>query len=242
MDIQDYFELIEELPHPVQVYDAQGTSVYVNKALLENYHISDKNLIIGIYNVFKDPMVVKFGLINGIKKAFDGERVAFKDIKFPIEDINNKYHVADNDLVGVYHDISAYPLYDRSPSRAIKYVVCVLIERKVYTGKVEICQIKDFIEHNYLQAFNMQAIVDYVGLSKTHLTRLFKKHTGLTVFEYYNKVRIDSIKDALHYKDKSIAQIFNDHGLDYNGHYAKVFKVQTGFTPSEYRKNWLHTY
>lgn len=49
---------IELFPYPIQVYDPDGTSVLVNEALLAEYHAFSPDLIVGKYNVLKDPSVI----------------------------------------------------------------------------------------------------------------------------------------------------------------------------------------
>jgi transcriptional regulator GlxA family with amidase domain len=44
------------------------------------------------------------------------------------------------------------------------------------------------------------------------------------------------VKEKLIDTNLSIFQAFNECGMEYNGHYAKVFKELTGYSPSEYRK------
>ncbi|MGI6685178.1 MAG: hypothetical protein ACOX47_06835 [Bacillota bacterium] len=54
-------KVIECFPYPIQVYAPDGTSVLVNKAVLNEYHVSSPDMIVGKYNVFKDPSVIATG-------------------------------------------------------------------------------------------------------------------------------------------------------------------------------------
>jgi len=45
------------VPHRIQVFAPDGTSVLVNKAILAEYHFSSMDEVVGKYNVFKDPTV-----------------------------------------------------------------------------------------------------------------------------------------------------------------------------------------
>src|SRR5690554_7479891 len=68
-------KVIEYFPYPIQVYAPDGTSVLVNKALLAEYHVSSPDVIVGKYNVFKDPSVIATGQLHMLKRAFQGETV-----------------------------------------------------------------------------------------------------------------------------------------------------------------------
>ena len=54
-------KVIECFPYPMQIYAPDGTSVMVNQAMLDEYHVSDPDVIVGKYNVFQDPDVIATG-------------------------------------------------------------------------------------------------------------------------------------------------------------------------------------
>ncbi len=45
--------VIDYFPYPVEVFAPDGTTVMVNKAVLDEYHISDPGMIVGRYNIFE---------------------------------------------------------------------------------------------------------------------------------------------------------------------------------------------
>lgn len=51
-------KVIECFPYPIEVYAADGTTVLVNKAILDEYHVSDPDLVVGKYNIFEDPAII----------------------------------------------------------------------------------------------------------------------------------------------------------------------------------------
>ena len=87
------FRVIECFPYPIQVYDTDGTSVLVNKAMLEEYHAVSADMIVGKYNVFKDPDVISTGQIDVLRRAFRGETVFFPDVRVPLEEISRRYGI-----------------------------------------------------------------------------------------------------------------------------------------------------
>lgn len=80
-------KVIEFFPYPIEVYASDGTTVLVNKAMLDEYHVSAPDLVIGKYNIFKDPYIISIGQVGEVKRAFNGEIVFFPDVKVPLEDI-----------------------------------------------------------------------------------------------------------------------------------------------------------
>lgn len=72
-----------------------------------------------------------------------------------------------------------------------------------------------------------------------HMRRLFKQSTGQTPLEYLTELRLNYAKKimrenrVLHY---SIAEIAVMSGFYDSGYFSRVFKKQTGISPSEYAK------
>ncbi len=227
-------KVLECFPYPVHVFAPDGTSVLINKAMLADYHDVGPDMIVGKYNVFKDPDIIATGQLPALKRAFDGETVFFSDIKVPLEGIVKRYGIQDLDVEAVYQDITLFPIPDDKGQ--VKYVAALLINRRVYRGKNEIEKAKEYIETNWQEGFSLSAMAKAAGLSKAYLAKLFKKHTGVTPHEYYTNYKINKVKEKLLDPNLSISQAFAACNMNYNGHSARVFKAITGVSPSAYRK------
>lgn len=234
-------KVIDCLPYPVQVYAPDGTSVLVNRALLDEYHVDDPGVVVGKYNVLKDPSVIATGRYNALQRAFRGETVYLYDIRVPIEDITERYGIRDLDIIAAYQDITLFPIFDGQKN--VAYVVALLIDRRVYRGKEEIEKAKEYMETHWLEPFDADATAKAACLSRAHFSKLFRKHTGTTPYEYYINYKIHRLREKLLDTNLTVAQAFAACNLDYNGHTARVFREKTGLSPSDYRKalagsNW----
>jgi AraC-like DNA-binding protein len=93
-----------------------------------------------------------------------------------------------------------------------------------------------FIECHYFEQISLRDIADAACLSPYHFCRLFKRWLGTSCMKYLTNVRIEKAKQLLQDSSLSITQICFDIGFNDLTHFERVFKSQTGMTPSAYRK------
>ena len=60
-------------PYPLEIYAPDGTTVLVNKAMLDEYHTISADMVVGKYNIFKDPYIIALGQIDKLRRAFQGK-------------------------------------------------------------------------------------------------------------------------------------------------------------------------
>ena len=74
------------------------------------------------------------------------------------------------------------------------------------------------------------------GYSFDHMNRRFKEIIGDNIFSYLLKSRINQAKVLLYTKKISVSQAAEMTGFCNVYHFSKMFKKETGKTPSEYIK------
>ncbi|MGJ9460347.1 helix-turn-helix domain-containing protein [Oceanobacillus sp. CF4.6] len=82
---------------------------------------------------------------------------------------------------------------------------------------------------------NELAELTFTNLS--HLARKFKKETSMTITGYQQMLRINKAKYLLKSETISIEEIAWIVGYDDSSYFTRVFKKETGYTPSYYREN-----
>jgi len=95
----------------------------------------------------------------------------------------------------------------------------------------------DYIYDHLNQVIKVSDIADVCGISQAHLSRLFKKETGLSVSEYAMKIKVNTAANMLEYSDLSISQIASHFAFSSQSHFAECFKLYKGTTPSSYRRD-----
>ena len=75
-------------------------------------------------------------------------------------------------------------------------------------------------------------------LSPVYVSRLFKQETGETFTDYITKVRIEKAKELLSYSAVKVYDVGRRTGYFNPRYFYRVFKNITGYTPSEYRREF----
>ena len=100
-----------------------------------------------------------------------------------------------------------------------------------------VAKAKMIINADYDHSINMTSLSKRLGISSNHLSRLFKRHNGLTPSKYITKIRVDKALTLLNREELSIADIVYTTGFKSVSNFYKCFKAQTGHSPNEHRKN-----
>ncbi len=95
----------------------------------------------------------------------------------------------------------------------------------------------DYINKNYNQAFTLESLASMVYMNPSYLSRLFKKATDKSLFEYVNEVRINKSIELLKDPNYKLKDIYKLVGYSKANYYNKVFKLKIGISPMQYRRN-----
>jgi AraC-like DNA-binding protein len=82
---------------------------------------------------------------------------------------------------------------------------------------------------------DLKCVSRQVNLSLWHLSRLFKRSTGLGFREFLNAVRLDRAREALRTTHLSIKEIATTVGYNHTSDFTRRFKAAHGICPTEYR-------
>lgn len=120
-------------------------------------------------------------------------------------------------------------------------MLIVITSREEDQKNTFICnKITDYILENYRDTtISITNLADYVYLTPTYLSNLFKKNIGITIGQYLVDVRIEHAKQYLKDPRLKLYQIAPLVGYEDANYFAKIFKKKTGITPSEYREKHL---
>lgn len=90
-------------------------------------------------------------------------------------------------------------------------------------------------QHYQDSNFSLYTLADALGLSPSHLGKLFKKELSANFSSYLLKLRMEKAKELLRTTDDSIQEICQKVGYNYPAYFRKVFGNYVGMSPTQYR-------
>lgn len=92
-----------------------------------------------------------------------------------------------------------------------------------------------FLEENHAEKLTLKDIADHCYVSQWHLSKLLNKHTGKSLYDLLNEMRIRAAKKLLADPSLKIGDICELVGYADTGHFSRVFKKIEGTSANEYR-------
>lgn len=122
-------------------------------------------------------------------------------------------------------------------------VVCtnsVTDENKLQKNSI-VSELQKYIQSNINKKLTRDELSEYVHLNESYLSRLFRKETGMSLFDYILQERMKKARELISETDIPIYGIANQLCYDNFSYFSKMFKKIYNITPQEYRKKY-YTY
>lgn len=97
--------------------------------------------------------------------------------------------------------------------------------------------VRDFITQNLNKNYSLHDLAQEVGTNEYTLKHEFKELFGITVFGFWNNLKMEKAMELLQQGEKSIAEISEYIGYKNPQHFSTAFKRNFGVTPSGYQKS-----
>ena len=116
------------------------------------------------------------------------------------------------------------------------------LHRNVASSK-QVAQAIDYIYVHIMDRITVNELAASISISPTHLSRIFKQETGISVSEYIRQRKIDMAKNLLRFSGYDYVEIAVMLSYSSQSHFIQHFRSQTGMTPKAYRKqNYLNNW
>lgn len=117
----------------------------------------------------------------------------------------------------------------------IKLKVRPISSQTILKKQERIHQIYRYVEEQFKNTIDTNAIAKKVNLSVPAFCRYFKKATKLTYTEFVNQYRINHAKKLL-LQDRNVTEACFESGFENLSYFNRAFKKITGESPSKFKK------
>lgn len=97
------------------------------------------------------------------------------------------------------------------------------------------------IRENYAGLYGVEELSAQLGVSKSHLVRVFSAEMGMGPGQYLTNVRLEAAKTLLARRDYPLEVVATLSGFSGANYLCKVFKKHTGLTPAAFRAQHADT-
>ncbi|MDR0220905.1 MAG: response regulator [Lachnospiraceae bacterium] len=176
--------------------------------------------------------ISKEGLLKSVRDIItriksEKDRMALGDS--PLSDYAKKLHEIENKL-------------DSEDLEAGRQVVIDLFselntmarEKRKFSPLIE--KTLGYIADNYGGNLALEHIAGQVAVNKSHLSRTFKKETGVLLTDYVTRFRVEKAKELLTFTDLLTYEVAEEVGFADPAYFSRMFKKVTGAAPKDYKE------
>ena len=101
-----------------------------------------------------------------------------------------------------------------------------------------IAALGSYLQEHCFEKIRLADLAERFFINKYYLTRLFRRHYGMTISEYVFQLRIRRAKELLRFSDESLEEIARQCGFYDLAYFSRKFKKAEGSSPSAFRRQW----
>lgn len=99
-------------------------------------------------------------------------------------------------------------------------------------------RVMHFVNTNYQHNIKLEKVAEMAHLHPSAFCRFFKEKTGKSLLEYVNDMRISYACKLIIEHKQTISQVCFEAGFNNLSNFNRIFKKQTGYTPTEYYRQF----
>ncbi len=93
-----------------------------------------------------------------------------------------------------------------------------------------------YLQEHHAGAIERQEVAELVGISPDYLSRMFRQETGMSPWQYLNRLRIAHAQELLLSTTDSVTEIGSQVGFSDAAYFSRKFRIETGLSPQAFRK------
>jgi transcriptional regulator GlxA family with amidase domain len=99
-------------------------------------------------------------------------------------------------------------------------------------------EVQTYMLENLADAHTLESLAQKMDISERHLSRVFKQESGMTLMNFLNDARLDSVRQYLENSDLAIKEIARRCGFDTTDNLRRIFTRRFQISPVEYRQRF----
>lgn len=93
-----------------------------------------------------------------------------------------------------------------------------------------------YMQDHIHQSLSLQEIANFIHLSSSHFSAIFKKKTGYSPLEYFNHIKIQRACQFLEFTNLHVKELSYQLGFNDPFYFSRLFSKYMGQSPIDYRK------
>jgi two-component system response regulator YesN len=169
------------------------------------------------------------------------------EILASVAKLSRSFQLDTDDIIKMDHNLfieifsfnTIYDIKNRIKEICLNVMEGIHSKRKTNTEKI-MEQAKSYIDKNYGDYdLTIQKISNYLHISPSYFSMIFKKEAGETFLNYLIGIRIKAAKELMQNPDLKIFEIAERVGYPDLNYFSYFFKKNTGLSPREYRNKYV---
>jgi len=196
----------------------------------------------------KDPWFILAVSYDGVD-AYRLMNAARFSQKAPLRHLEGQAAEDTTHIIGGIYAWRGQEIYSATQSTSLLYALMSMLIKTAswdrgnmpssWTGAVHLKKAFDFIAKNYNRPITVNDIAKHVNLSKSRLYRIFLQHAYVSPHQYLAEYRVSEAQNMLEKRSGSVKEIAQAVGINDALYFSKLFKQQTGKSPTGYIKELL---
>lgn len=91
-----------------------------------------------------------------------------------------------------------------------------------------------YIKNNYREKITVDDLCRYCHCSRSYLSHIFKKRSGVSISAYANKIRLEKALKMLENSSLSMSEIAQKTGFSDSNYFTRLFNERYGASPTKY--------
>ena len=141
--------------------------------------------------------------------------------------------LGDQMIAGISTSLSEEELFGNLLQEFKALIHCQASEHEEYDEET----VLDYVNERYLTIESLEEVADHFGYNYAYLSRIFKKKAGMSMSRYITQKKIGLAKELIETKpEMRLSEISDMCGYNDSRYFSRVFKAETGYSPSEYKE------